>query len=112
MTLDIHNPNPYPVRVQDVYVVWDYDRGHQVGNDKSLHLISVSRGVQFWTGDDDGIGGAFITPPPATAVLFPSGTSRIIFTFHQSYDRSDGSEEILINLSTNGCQLYPIHEKR
>jgi hypothetical protein len=112
MTLAITNPNPYAVRVQDVYAVWDYDRGHQNGNDKSLHLISVSLGVQFWTGDDDGVGGAFITPPPATPVLIPNGTSTIIFTFHQAYERSDGSEEILINLSTNGCQFFPIHEKR
>ena len=108
MSLTINNPNPYAVQVQDVYAVWDYDRGHQTGNDKSLHLISASLGAQFWTGD----GPRPFTITPATVVLIPSGSSTIIFTFHQTYERSDGSEEILINLSTNGCQLYPIHEKR
>jgi hypothetical protein len=110
MRLTINNPNPYAVRVQDVYAVWDHDRGHQTGNDKTLHLISASLGAQFWTGNE--LGPSYtITPPAATVVLIPSGSSTIIFTFHQSYDRSDGSEEILINLSTNGCQLFPIHEK-
>jgi hypothetical protein len=112
MTLAIRNPNPYAVRVQDVYAVWDHDRGHAVGNDKTLKLTNVSLGAQFWTGTNDGPS-ATITPNPATAVLIPGGgaTSTIIFTFHQTYDRSDGSEEILINLSTPGCELYPIHEK-
>jgi hypothetical protein len=112
MTLAITNPNPYAVRVQDVYAVWDHDRGHQTGNDKTLILQSASLGAQFWTGPNDGPA-ITITPNPATAVLIPGGgaTSTIIFTFHQSYDRSDGSEEILINLSTPGCELYPIHEK-
>jgi Flp pilus assembly protein TadG len=112
MTLSIRNPNPYAVRVQDVYVVWDSDRGHATGNDKTLILTNASLGGQFWTGNDDGPSVTLI-PNPATAVLIPGGgaTSTIIFTFHQSYERSDGSEEILINLSTPGCELNPIHEK-
>jgi hypothetical protein len=110
MTLSITNPYAYAVRVKDVYVVWDHDRGHRTGNDKTLRLRSVSLGAQFWTGDIYAQSHS-ITPVPPTDVLIPSGASTIIFTFHQSYDRSDGSEEILINLSTPGCELHPIHEK-
>jgi hypothetical protein len=112
MRLSITNPNSYTVQVKDVYVVWDHDRGHRTGNDKTLRLQTVGLGGQFWTGDDDGPS-ITITPNPATAVLIPGGgaTSTITFTFHQEYDRSDGSEEILINLSTPGCELNPIHEK-
>jgi hypothetical protein len=112
MTMTITNPNPFSVRVKDVFVVWDHDRGHQVGNDKSLNLLSMSLGTQFWTGNSNGPTATGV-PNPATAVVIPGGgaTSTIVFTFHQTYDRSDGSEEILINLSTPGCELYPIHEK-
>ena len=45
---------------------------------------------------------------PPTNVTIPQGSSTITFTFHQSYDRSDGSERIQINLATNGCQADPI----
>ena len=93
-------------------MVWDHDRGHREGNDKTLRLRSVSLGGQFWTGDVYAQSHTII-PDPATAVLIPGGgaTSTIIFTFHQVYERSDGSEEILINLLTPGCELNPIHEK-
>lgn len=112
MIMTIVNPNAYSVRVKDVFVVWDHDKGHLSGNDKTLTLLGMTLGSQFWTGTDIGPS-TTATPNPATPVLIPGGgaTSTIIFTFHQSYDRSDGSEEILINLSTPGCELYPIHEK-
>jgi hypothetical protein len=45
-----------------------------------------------------------LTIPPGSSIT-------ITFTFHQTYDRSDGSEELLVNLSTPGCEGYPIHEK-
>ncbi|HZM23530.1 MAG TPA: hypothetical protein VFC02_17390, partial [Anaerolineales bacterium] len=45
---------------------------------------------------------------PSPAAYIPTGTSTITFTFHQSYDTFDGTEQILINLATNGCQSYPI----
>ena len=112
MTLTIMNPNVYSVRVKDVFVVWDHDKGHSEGNNKELHLIGASLGGQFWTGESLGPSET-LAPSPATAVVIPGGNaiSTIIFTFHQSYDHSDASEEILINLSTPGCELYPIHVK-
>jgi hypothetical protein len=112
MRLTIRNPNNYSFRVENVFVVWNNDKGHQEGNNKDLNLISASLGTQFWTGENGGPS-ASLTPSPATPVSIPGGgaTSTIIFTFHQSYDHSDGSEEILINLSTPGCELYPIHVK-
>lgn len=111
MTMTISNPNAWPIAIQDVFVVWDHDRGHQQGNDKSLILQSASLdGTTFWTGTDDG---PSTTLTPASALTIPPGSSvTIVFTFHQAYDRSDGSEEININLSTPGCEPYPIHEKR
>ena len=111
MTMTITNPNAWPLTVDDVFVVWDHDRGHQTGNDKSLALQSASLGgTMFWTGSDDG---PSTTLNPTTPLIIPPGSSiTIVFTFHQEYDRSDGSEEININLSTPGCENFPIHEKR
>lgn len=111
MTMTISNPNAWPITLQDVFVVWDHDRGHQQGNDKSLTLQSASLGgTPFWTGNNDG---PSTTLTPTAPLTIPPGSSvTIVFTFHQAYDRSDGSEEININLSTPGCEAFPIHEKR
>ena len=110
MTMTITNPNAWPISINDVFVVWDHDRGHLTGNDKSLILQSASvGGVPFWTGTSTGPSD---TLTPASPVSIPAGGSiTITFTFHQSYDRSDGSEELLVNLSTPGCEGFPIHEK-
>jgi len=110
MTMTITNPNAWPISIQEVFVMWDSNRGHLTGNDKSLILQSASiGGVPFWTGSS---AGPSDTLDPVSPVSIPAGSSiTITFTFHQSYDRSDGSEEILVNLSTPGCEGYPIHEK-
>jgi hypothetical protein len=106
MSLSITNPTGIPLAVQDVFANWDHDRGHSLGNDKSLILQDVSlNGASFWSGNDYGPS-LTITP---LDLFIPPGESAIVFTFHQTYDRSDGSEEILISLATNGCQSYPIH---
>ena len=111
MSMTISNSNAWPLTVQDVFVVWDHDRGHLAGNDKTLILQSVSLGATpFWTGPADD--GPSLTIDPAAPLVIPAGsTVTITFTFHQTYDRSDGSEEININLSNPGCEGFPIHEK-
>ena len=111
MTLTIQNPNAWPLTIADLFVVWDHDKGHQTGNDKTLQLQGVSLGAnQFWTGNDDG---PSLSIDPSGAVVIPAnGTVTLTFTFHQTYDRSDGSEEVNINLSTPGCESDPIHVTR
>jgi len=109
MIMTITNPNVYPITVSDVFVVWNHDKGHQVGNDKSLILNSASLGATpFWTGIN---AGPSTTLTSASPLIIPgNGTvSTITFTFDQSYDKFDNSEEILINLSTPGCESFPIH---
>ena len=107
--MTITNPNVYPITVQDIFVVWNHDKGHQVGNDKSLVLNSASLGATpFWTGINTGPSTTLTSAPPL--IISGNGTvSTITFTFNQSYDNFDNSEEILINLSTPGCQSFPIH---
>jgi Flp pilus assembly protein TadG len=106
MTLTIQNPNAWPLTMGDLFVIWDHDRGHQAGNDKSLILQSVKIGTtNYWTGSLSGPN-AGITP--TSPMIIPAGSSvTIVFQFHQDYDRSDGSEEISINLSTPGCETSP-----
>jgi hypothetical protein len=111
MTITLTNPNAWPISMQDIFVVWDHDRGHQTGNDKTLILLSASMGAtQFWAGSDDGPSTTLV---PSTPLSIPPGTTvTLTFTFHQTYDRSDGSEELNINLSTPGCENNPIHVTR
>lgn len=109
MTLTINSPVTTPVQIQDVFVVWNHDKGHQEGNKKlTLLTASITRpGItsQFWSGN--GLGPSqSITPAPAAYI--PTGPSTITFTFDQSYDSQDTTERILINLSTPGCTLFPI----
>jgi hypothetical protein len=106
MILSITSPVPVPVQIQNVFVVWNHDKGHSAGGNKKLELQSVSLGSQFWSGTSNG---PSITITPSPTSYIPTGTSTITFTFHQSYDVLDGTEEILINLASPGCTGFPIH---
>jgi hypothetical protein len=113
MMLTINNPYAYPLSIGDVFVVWNHDKGHQTGNDKTLDLLSASvlgSPTPFWTGNNPGP--STTLDPAAPITIAPNGATTIVFTFHQSYDNIDGSEEILINLSTPGCEQSPIHAKQ
>jgi hypothetical protein len=112
MIMTIDNPNGYPITVADLFVVWNHDKGHGQGNDKDLVLLSASLqgSPPFWTGNSTGPSDSL--DPTSPLIIPPSGTSTIVFTFDQAYEHFDGSEEILINLSTPGCENYPIHEKK
>jgi hypothetical protein len=112
--MTITNTQPYTVTIQDIFVVWNHDKGHQVGTDKSLILQSASISgslAPFWTGTNLGPSTTLTSVTPLT---IPGGgaVSTITFTFNQSYDLFDNSEEILINLATPGCENFPIHKTR
>jgi hypothetical protein len=109
MSMTISNPYSYAITIQNIFVVWNHDKGHQTGDDKSLMLLSASLGSPLFSGTSPGPS-LTIVPVPARTV--PSGSSTISFTFHQSYDRLDDTERIVINLATHGCQSYPIDSDR
>jgi hypothetical protein len=96
---------PVPVQIQNIFVVWNHDKGNEVGNKKVI-LNAVSLAGQFWSGASDGPSQSVI---PSPASYIPTGNSTLTFTFDSSYDFLDGTEEILINLSTPGCTSFPIH---
>ncbi len=90
-------------------MVWNHDKGHQVGNDKSLILKAQAWEVYpVLDGYNTGPSTTLTSISPLT--IPGNGTvSTITFTFNQSYDKFDNSEEMLINLSTPGCVGFPIH---
>ena len=111
MTLTITNPVPSPIEIGDVFVVWNHEKGHQTTGDKTLRLVSMVLGSQSSSSSPLPSNGPSVTINPSSPFYIPNGTSTIAFTFHQSYDNLDGTEEILINLASPGCTGFPIHSR-
>ncbi len=114
--MDITNSLSTALRISDVTVQWNNDKGHKDGGDKSLALQSASiGGATFWTTlISPGEPGATYTIVPASATYIPaSTTSTISFSFDKSFDGAlptkknqwtwDNTESITITLSTPGC---------
>lgn len=112
LTMTITNPYNYPLTTGDGTITWNDDKGHQMGGDKTLKLMSITAGSTILWNAGPTLPGVstqtFTTPfviPP-----YP-GSVTLVFTFHQSYDNLDGTESALINLTTNGCQGIFINSK-
>jgi Flp pilus assembly protein TadG len=101
MTVTINNPLTEFLQIANVTLTWNHDKGHNTGSDKTLRLQSASLGSTFWTGNQSG---PTYTITPFSAIFIPPGSSTMIFTFHQSFDRWDDTEQVTINLSTPGCE--------
>ena len=98
MSMTIDNPTGVNLVVSSVSVFWNHDRGHTLG-DQTLKLQDATLGSSFWTGN---LYAPSLTISPF-GLTIPTGSSTIIFTFHQTYTRTDGTERIIIYLGTNGC---------
>jgi hypothetical protein len=103
LSMTITNSTGAVLTMQDVTLIWNNDKGHISGADKTLRLRQASLGSNFWSGN---VYASLFTI--TTSQTIPTGTSTIIFTFHQSYDNLDGTERITINLATNGCSGFVI----
>ena len=108
MSMTINNLSISSLTVKDVTVFWNSATGHTAGQtDKSLQLQSGSITSTFWNGAITAPSytiSTFLNPP----LTIPIGSSKVTFTFKFSYDTLNGTERILINLSTPGCESYPI----
>lgn len=98
MSMTIDNPTGVNLVVSSVSVFWNHDRGHTLG-DQTLKLQDATLVSSFWTGN---LYAPSLTISPF-GLTIPTGSSTIIFTFHQTYTRTDGTERIIIYLGTNGC---------
>ena len=107
MSMTITNPHD-AITVSDVHGTWNSSTGAPGGSGSTLTLSSVTLGTTtFWIGSSTAGSGLTITP--ATTVTIPGNniTSSIIFTFERNYQNPSGNS-ITINLSTIGCESYPI----
>jgi hypothetical protein len=100
--------NPYsPFTLSDVQVVWNAATGG-TGNPKTLTIQSATLGGLFWNGSDS-TGSITITPAATVTIPGNNTSSSIIFTFDKNYVNRNGSESIIIHLSTPGCENFTIH---
>ena len=108
MFATIHNPYAYPLTTGVGTVVWNNDKGHQTGSDKTLLLNQIAIGsTTVWSGTTTV--NDYIWTWSAPGTLAPLANTTIVFTFHQSYDNLDGTEYFSINITTNGCNGIVIH---
>jgi len=106
MEMAIINSTGFVLSTAQIYVEWNHDTGHK-GDDTSLHLTQTTLGSRSWEGD-------ILAPSaflPAFYPAIPTGESKIRILFNQSYDIPDGTERILITISTPGCVNYPIDSR-
>lgn len=107
MKMQINNQSGHVLSTAQIYLEWNHDRGHRSGNDTTLHLRQILIANQIWNGDIQ-TPSAYI---PAFYPFIPIGESVIEFRFHQNYDLADGTERIIINISTPGCTNYPVDSR-
>jgi Flp pilus assembly protein TadG len=103
MSLNITNPHD-TITIANVQVTWN-----SAGNNKGLILKSMSLGgATFWAGS--ATGGSFGYSPTSVTIPGNNQTSQIAFTFDNAYQTQNGSESIVISLSTPGCEGITIHK--
>ena len=107
MEMNINNQSGHTLTTAQIYVEWNHDRGHETGSNRTLHLRQIVFANQAWDGDIQ-TPSAYI---PAYYPLIPPGESTIRFIFNQTYDLTDGTERIIINIGTPGCTNYPVDSR-
>jgi len=105
MSMTITNPHD-PITILNVQVMWNYPTGGSGSKNLILQYASLDQ-LQFWTGTGNT---GSLTIIPSTTVTIPGNnvTSTIKFTFDRNYQNSSGNS-IIVNLSTIGCESFPIH---
>jgi Flp pilus assembly protein TadG len=105
MSMTITNPHD-AITVSDVQVTWNSSTGGP-GSSALILTGATLNTTTFWIGASPTGSGLTITP--STTVTIPGNniTSTIIFTFDRNYQNPSGNS-ITINLSTIGCESYPI----
>jgi hypothetical protein len=97
--------------MRDITVTWNDDKGHRTGSDKTLKLqkVAVSSpapAVIIWTGNTSNQSTLTV---PSNATIPPGSSITLSFYFHQTYDNRDGTENIIVNWLTPGCESNPIN---
>jgi hypothetical protein len=106
MEMEINNNTGFVLSTAQIYLEWNHDTGHE-GKDTTLRLTDARLGNSSWEGDVFAPSTFF----PGFYPNIPVGTSEIRFVFHQPYDNQDGTERIMITISTPGCVNYPVDSR-
>jgi hypothetical protein len=101
--MEIFNNTGFTLSTANVYVEWNHD----TGGAPSLRLNQVELDGQVWTGDLFSPS-AFIE---AYYPFIPQGESVLEFSFDKNYGFRDGTERIIITISTPGCTNYPVDSR-
>ena len=102
MVIDITNPFSSILQISDVKVVWNHDKGHQTGADKSLTLDKVFLGTMIW--DDIAFGPDATIQPQSPAVIPANATATLEFVFDKIFDRWDDTESVQLFFANPGCE--------
>lgn len=105
MSMTITNPHD-AVTVSNVQVTWNSSTGGP-GNSALILTGATLNTTTFWIGASPTGSGLTITPSTTLTIPGNNITSTIIFTFDRNYQNPSGNS-ITINLSTIGCESYPI----
>lgn len=105
MSMTITNPHE-AITVSDVHVAWNSSTGAP-GNNALVLTGATLNTTTFWIGASASGSGLTITPSTTLTIPGNNITSTIYFTFDKNYQNSSGNS-ITINLSTVGCESYPI----
>ena len=103
MSMEIFNNTGFILSTATVYIEWNHD----TGGAPSLRLNQVELDGQLWTGELFAPS-AFID---AYYPFIPTGESVVEFTFDKDYVFQDGTERIIITISTPGCTNYPVDSR-
>jgi Flp pilus assembly protein TadG len=107
MSLTITNPH-VPVTISTVQVKWNSTNGGS-GN-KPLTLEGATFGGNTIWSTPNSSGNFTFTPTTITTIPGYSASSTISFTFDRNYQNVNGSEAVIITLSTAGCEGVTIHK--
>lgn len=109
LEMDIDNQTEHILGTAQIYLEWNHDTGYGSGGDPGLRLRQIMFAGEVWNGN---------IQTPSTYILdgyypsIPTGRSTIQFIFHQNYNLTDGTERIIIYISTPGCINYPVDSQK
>ena len=107
MEMKISNNTDHLLSTAQIYVEWNHDTGHKDPANSTLHLKRI-------TLDDQNLSVDIHSPSAYIDGFYPFipvGESKIMFMFDQPYDAPDGTERIIITISTPGCVNYPVDSR-
>lgn len=104
-TMTLNNNTGQNLTIANIDVVWNSDKGHHGGSDKTLKLTGITVASQSAVFSPGKSGPEYVFSNSPSWIL-PPGRSTFQFTFDKSYDNQDGTELVIMNFSNPGCEAF------